>query len=355
MVILKMVNKTITACLVLLMMLLVINISGAISPSPGATATTNDVAITPPIVTGTATIWLQTPSQRDKELDDVWQQIQGKLVLSGDPAGKVWHGEWKGYATLYLQANTAIPANSGTLTLIKMNSDGTYRPSDEKKCLNDNYGWYATNNPSNKLESVEGVTPQKVELASVNIGGITHEVNKVIAKPLEKVNLVIQQSGYQVHNWHSCRDEDDSPKDNLLDAPRCGSLHPACLAIDINPMENPHCPAHAEDSNWWGRVPSQEERDRCKKGEIVTDIPSQIIQAFEENGFFWGGRFTSSGKGTPDSMHFEYVGDCCKRTYKQLTYSLTPESSYATNPKCLYGMANDQCNLPPQAVAQNQP
>ncbi len=353
-----MINKTITGFLIFLFVvtLSMVDVFGVV-PSSGGTATIIPTATSPSATTNTfSALWQQPPSQRSKEIDDVWQQIQGKLGLQGDSATKVWHGKWKGYDIIYSPASIVTPTSRDQLTLTKTGTIGTTKSNDEqKKCLNDKYGWYAVNNPNNQLELVPGVTPQKVELESVNVGRITHEVNKVIAEPLRKVALIIQQSGYKVHHWHSCREEDDSPRDNLFDAPRCGSLHPACLAIDINPMENQKCPAYADDSNWWGRVPSQEERDRCRKGEIVTDIPQQIIQAFEENGFYWGGRFTSSGKGTPDSMHFEYVGDCCKRTYKQLTYSLTPESSYVSNPKCLYGINQNKCELPQQAVAQNQP
>ena len=42
--------------------------------------------------------------------------------------------------------------------------------------------------------------------------------------------------------------------------------------------------------------------------EPYTSLPQGIIDAFERNGFYWGG--WGWGKLRSDSMHFEYLGEC---------------------------------------------
>lgn len=68
--------------------------------------------------------------------------------------------------------------------------------------------------------------------------------------------------------------------------PDCWSLHAFGIAIDINPDKNPNCQLGTRCFD----VPQ-------------TDIPPEIIDAFLDNGFRWGGNFRS----VKDYMHFEVV------------------------------------------------
>lgn len=152
---------------------------------------------------------------------------------------------------------------------------------------------------------------KSVELEFVKVGGKGFYVNKVMAEPLRLVAPIFERMNYEVTAGNDCRS-------GTLN---CSNLHSSCLAIDINPSENPQCPKYADAAEWWGRVPSQEERERCRRREIITNIPREIIEEFEKNGFYWGGRFgQSKGEPKPDSMHFEYIGEdaCCKRTFGAL-------------------------------------
>ena len=260
---------------------------------------------------------MKEPSQLARQIDEVWMKIRGSLGFT-DPLKEIWHGEqWITSKSLY------GPADLKTATIPARGAVQGVAANLEKQCLINNFGWYTQ---TDKLPET-GVEQKGISVMAVSINGISHEVNSIMVNNLQRVIPIIEQSGYKVHNWHSCRVEDDN-NDGYTDAPTCGSLHPACLAIDINPQENPYCPKVADHETWWGRTPTAEERDRCRRKEIVTDIPLEIIIAFEENGFYWGGRFgQSSGNPTPDAMHFEYVGKpeeqpkCCSRQYSALTYN----------------------------------
>ena len=203
-----------------------------------------------------------------------------------------------------------LPASSTTKKPVP-----DYNPQKESNiCLMENYG----SDPHDTVKTT-GVT----------IGGKSRSVNVKMAEALTNVAKVIDAYGYYVHNWHSCRKGKGT-------GPSCGNLHTACLALDINPQENPHCPSSAKKKTWWKRDPSPEERERCVRGEAVGDIPIEIVQAFEDNGFYWGGRFSK-----PDTMHFQYVNECCKSrvvepladAIARVNYVLTSESIFAQYPR----------------------
>jgi hypothetical protein len=74
------------------------------------------------------------------------------------------------------------------------------------------------------------------------------------------------------------------------------SYHSWGIAVDINPPDNKlkrykqgAAPKPWSDK-WWATWP---------KG-----VPEKLVQAFEESGFTWGGRWTR----TPDNMHFQLAG-----------------------------------------------
>ncbi|PIT88691.1 MAG: hypothetical protein COU29_01380 [Candidatus Magasanikbacteria bacterium CG10_big_fil_rev_8_21_14_0_10_36_32] len=96
------------------------------------------------------------------------------------------------------------------------------------------------------------------------------------------------------------------------------NLHLCGLAVDINPGDNPDCPAYIKKNDrqvgqFWDVAGdhkiTQTEWDLCNKGGQVTNIPQKVIDIFEKHGFYWGGY----GWGNPnrsDAMHFEYHKYC---------------------------------------------
>lgn len=175
------------------------------------------------------------------------------------------------------------------------------------ECFKENFGTY---------------DDRTAELEFIKVGGKTFYVNKVMAEPLRQVTPLLDKMNYKVSKGNSCRSG----------TPSCGKFHSSCLAIDINPSENPHCPDWADKNDWLGRIPTTEEKERCWHSEIVTDLPLEIVEEFEKKGFYWGGRFQD-----PDPMHFEYIGDynCCERTFGALP-SFIPKSGLATGTEPSY-------------------
>ncbi|MFH1440156.1 MAG: M15 family metallopeptidase [Candidatus Woesearchaeota archaeon] len=193
-------------------------------------------------------------------------------------------------------------------------------PSDDAACLMERYG---------------SVAHKTVKLKSVDLGGIKHTVNAKMADALTNVAEEIKATDYEITNWHSCRTNNEQ-------GPKCGDLHQACLAIDINVRENPHCPKNGKHGSWWKRKPSPYEIQRCLDRKVVTDIPVKVIQIFEANGFYWGGRFKNSQGNTPDAMHFQFVTECCSArpskepledVFIRTDYSITPDEIFAQYPK----------------------
>lgn len=65
------------------------------------------------------------------------------------------------------------------------------------------------------------------------------------------------------------------------------SAHAFGIAIDINPQTN----ANGSDN---------------------FDMPPEVVRAFENNGFRWGGRYKSVFGSKNDAMHFEYLEEVCQ-------------------------------------------
>ncbi|HEX9251635.1 MAG TPA: M15 family metallopeptidase [Ignavibacteriaceae bacterium] len=108
--------------------------------------------------------------------------------------------------------------------------------------------------------------------------------------PIDKVIPIVK------YNWN----DDSSMNDNNTTAfnyrkvqgSKVLSAHSYGLAIDINPMQNPHVK---------GKVlhPSEGKYDPKIKGTILRD--SNLLQEFKERGWQWGGTWRSSN----DYQHFE--------------------------------------------------
>lgn len=73
-----------------------------------------------------------------------------------------------------------------------------------------------------------------------------------------------------------------------LCSPSCVlSLHSFGIAIDVNPATNAN-------------------------GSTTFDMPPEVVAAFENNGFRWGGRYKDVFGATIDAMHFEYLDEVCR-------------------------------------------
>ncbi|HIG93776.1 TPA: transglycosylase SLT domain-containing protein [Candidatus Woesearchaeota archaeon] len=247
-------------------------------------------------------------STRVREIDEVWAKKIGLFVRN---SAEIWNlNKWVSFESVYAPLPIVPPITvagvPGTVTLsFAKQINGVSEKSNQEQCFTAGYG-----------------VGNSVQTEKVTVGGKAFAVNKAMAQPLRNVARVIEQMGYKINAVGSCRTNGNQPAN-------CGNFHLACLAVDINPSHNPHCPKVANWATWWGYTPTPEERERCRRAEVITDIPPEIVNAFEENGFYWGGRYGQQyGKPTPDTMHFEYVdgsAKCCSRTYAPLTYNyLTP-------------------------------
>lgn len=125
---------------------------------------------------------------------------------------------------------------------------------------------------------------QASEIRTVNATflGKQYQVQSEVAQALQNAQSQITSTSYIIkdgggYNWRA-----------NVNNPKKLSLHSFGVAIDINPDQNPNY-------------------KKTSAGEICkTDIPTDIINALRNNGFKWGGDFST----VCDSMHFEWHGSC---------------------------------------------
>ena len=129
-------------------------------------------------------------------------------------------------------------------------------------------------------------------------------VNKKAAKDIEEIFNFIKESKFPIDkvipavkfNW----DDDASMKDNntvafnyrKVKGSKVLSAHSYGMAIDINPLQNPHIK---------GKViqPDKGKYNVNASGTIIRD--SKLVKEFVKRGWQWGGRWKSS----KDYQHFE--------------------------------------------------
>jgi len=124
------------------------------------------------------------------------------------------------------------------------------------------------------------------QLVTVNILGKKLRVhrkaqsafNSVIAAIPSNITYKITDNASGTFNWRS-----------NVNNPSSQSLHSFGIAIDINPNKNPN-------------------EKRIAGKDCETDIPNEIVNAFRNNGFRWGGDYRTRC----DTMHFEWLGPCAK-------------------------------------------
>ena len=88
------------------------------------------------------------------------------------------------------------------------------------------------------------------------------------------------------------------------------SSHSWGTAIDINPSTNPNCPKACTDGNaatacsCVGGTQSESCESMCANNKY--DLPKEVVSAFKDHGFTWGGDY----KSPKDYMHFTYTKEC---------------------------------------------
>lgn len=162
----------------------------------------------------------------------------------------------------------------------------------------------------------------KSQLVPITILGKTYQVHKKALDAFKKVANLTDSQPYKItdpgsgtFNWRT-----------NVNNPSLMSLHSFGIALDINPNRNPNYEKTGGTT--------------CK-----TDIPSDVIKAFKDNGFRWGGDF----KKHCDAMHFEWLGHCVKG-WTPSTQPNLPGSTSPTEGCCLNGefnnlgeMTKDEC------------
>ena len=119
---------------------------------------------------------------------------------------------------------------------------------------------------------------------------ISGGINKALKGPLDKVQADIKASGanYNFSSIGGTKVRENTNRQGRI------SPHSFGTAIDINPTQNPNI----KRKEIAGSDPR--ETSSCPK-----DIPKEVSDAFEKNGFFWGAKFYC----TCDAMHFQYGGN----------------------------------------------
>ncbi|MFH1236557.1 MAG: M15 family metallopeptidase [Parcubacteria group bacterium] len=164
--------------------------------------------------------------------------------------------------------------------LVETGTDASQNYGQGQDCLLQAYG-----------DSVEAVS---ANLVSTSFAGHTVSVHKFAADAFKAVSQTIGTIPYPIYRADTFNWRKISGSEKM-------SLHSFGIAIDINPKDNPFCPA------WAGQVTNPDQAEICRNGGLISDIPLEIIKAFKDNGFEWGGNWTS----VKDPMHFEWRGGPC--------------------------------------------
>ncbi|MEK7183298.1 MAG: M15 family metallopeptidase [Patescibacteria group bacterium] len=165
-----------------------------------------------------------------------------------------------------------------------------YGVNDFQDCMLDTYGAYEID----------------VELVNIEYRGRTYQVNALAAKDFAAAFQAIEDSGvdYDItvdpaggtFNWRCNKN-----------APQALSPHSWGTAIDINPAQNPNCPVGCQDTDGATSCSCVSEPGCVQQCQTKTyDLPQEVIDAFENNGFAWGGDWTRA----VDYMHFTYIRGC---------------------------------------------
>lgn len=148
------------------------------------------------------------------------------------------------------------------------------------------------------------------KLVDVTYKSRTYKVHSLIKADFEAALAAIDASGvsYDIttdssggtFNWRCNKNY-----------PTAVSAHAWGTAIDVNPSTNPNCPQGCTDGSsstscsCVGGTASQSCETMCALAKPY-DIPQEVIDAFVNNGFSWGGNYRK----TKDYMHFTHIKTC---------------------------------------------
>jgi len=188
---------------------------------------------------------------------------------------------------------TEIPENEPALIGNPLDQP-YYNPSLAYQCYNTErfievYG--GGEDPGNCYSKVRSHV--EANLTSVSIMGKSISVHKKAYPAFKAVaDKLKNYRGYKINTIGAyifrCNvNASTSNRNDLCNSGCVLSAHSFGIAVDINWDEN------------------------CNGCENY-DMPEGIVEAFEENGFRWGGRYKAVFGSTIDPMHFEYMYDLCK-------------------------------------------
>lgn len=149
------------------------------------------------------------------------------------------------------------------------------------------------------------------QLVSVTYKSRTYQVHALIKDDFEAALAAVDASGvsYDItqdssggtFNWRCNKNY-----------PTAVSSHSWGTAIDINPSTNPNCPPGCADNdastsctNCVGGTSTTSCETMCGSAQPY-DIPQEVVDAFVNNGFSWGGKYRK----TKDYMHFTHTRIC---------------------------------------------
>ncbi|MBU1975110.1 MAG: M15 family metallopeptidase, partial [Nanoarchaeota archaeon] len=165
---------------------------------------------------------------------------------------------------------------------------------------------------TNDYMSLYGKTEAEVNanLVSVDVLGKTVKVHQKAKKAFECVSLAslacapdynfekILTFDWRCMTGQQTADPSVCKTNNRGQSAR--SSHSFGISVDINPAQNPICfPSSTNKCS----IPDNNARE--PDWPLKTDIPKCVVDAFQANGFVWGGYWNS----VVDPMHFEWVGD----------------------------------------------
>jgi hypothetical protein len=185
------------------------------------------------------------------------------------------------YTILYLINPDLVTFKSIRIAMIPKE---LYEPGQEATEISQSKGLECFLNEFGSTEAAVKGKLVTVTIATKTSGSATFQVNEKMASALKAVGERIKNSDYKMisggaFNWR-----------RNVNNPATLSLHSFGIALDINVAKNPNYAKAGQG-------------ETCK-----TDIPDDIISAFESSGFKWGGKF----RYFCDAMHFEWRGPCGK-------------------------------------------
>lgn len=165
-------------------------------------------------------------------------------------------------------------------------------------------------------ESIAGIEIPKqilnqlelIDIQYFSFDGKLHQgqllINKKVKKDIVEIFSIIKETKFPIakvlpivkYNWN----DDESMLDNnttafnyrMIKGTKIKSYHSYGLAIDINPLQNPHIKR--------GKfIPNNAIYDPTKPGTLTKD--SKVVKEFLRRGWSWGGNWRSS----KDYQHFE--------------------------------------------------